>query len=387
MKKLLLTASILSVASLGFSAEKLELNGGGTTLDLDVVASIYDQINITDDDGAIRYSGSATTETITVQRSNAYGTFHADASGAYINANANYTFSGAVVLDCTSTAAGNHVISTNVEGGVTLEFTQGITIKNAAGNTRTRFGAEGDSGYLKDETAPNGKVILNAVTGSVVATGSTITTPELILVAVDFTVKNTNSATNSTTDGKTIPVYLGKYTHLCYGAVLDLQTDVQMNKLATRSSKDNASSSGDYAGTVRLNGNTLTITSIDMNVEGGHLHGNLLVDMAGVGSEFIATSTGANIYFNRANGFTDYYVEFINFDTDDKILFRKELSSDQLARLSINGLSGSDIQHTTEVIDTITYHSYYVVAVPEPAEWAMIFGAIALGFVAYRRRK
>ncbi len=33
---------------------------------------------------------------------------------------------------------------------------------------------------------------------------------------------------------------------------------------------------------------------------------------------------------------------------------------------------------------------YYVnatTAVPEPAEWAMIFGAIALGFVAYRRRK
>ncbi|MBO5255530.1 MAG: PEP-CTERM sorting domain-containing protein, partial [Opitutales bacterium] len=32
---------------------------------------------------------------------------------------------------------------------------------------------------------------------------------------------------------------------------------------------------------------------------------------------------------------------------------------------------------------------YYIynVAVPEPAEWAMIFGAIALGFVAYRRRK
>ncbi len=29
----------------------------------------------------------------------------------------------------------------------------------------------------------------------------------------------------------------------------------------------------------------------------------------------------------------------------------------------------------------------YVAAVPEPAEWAMIFGAIALGFVAYRRRK
>ena len=30
---------------------------------------------------------------------------------------------------------------------------------------------------------------------------------------------------------------------------------------------------------------------------------------------------------------------------------------------------------------------YWVNAVPEPAEWAMIFGAIALGFVIYRRRK
>ncbi len=29
----------------------------------------------------------------------------------------------------------------------------------------------------------------------------------------------------------------------------------------------------------------------------------------------------------------------------------------------------------------------YTVAVPEPAEWAMIIGALALGFVAYRRRK
>ncbi len=378
MKKLLLTASILSVVSFGFAAEKLELNGGGTTLDTDVVANVYDQINITDDDGTIRYSGSSTTETITVQRSNAYGTFHADATGAYINANANYKFSGAVVLDCTSTATGNHVISTNVEGGVTLEFTQGITIKNAAGNTRTRFGAEGASGYLKDDTASNGKVILNAVTGSVVATGSTITTPELILVAVDFTVKNTNSATNSEA------VYLGKYTHLCYGAVLDLATDVTMTTLATRSSKDNASSSGDYAGIVRLNGHKLSANDVQMNVEGGHLHGNLLIDMAaGKDSEFIVTSATSNLSLNGANGFTDYYVEFINFDGEDKIFFRKKLNANEFARLSINGLSGDDIICTEG--DGGFYYS--VAAVPEPAEWAAIFGAIALGFVAYRRRR
>ena len=31
--------------------------------------------------------------------------------------------------------------------------------------------------------------------------------------------------------------------------------------------------------------------------------------------------------------------------------------------------------------------SSVLVAVPEPAEWAMIFGCIALGFAVYRRRK
>ena len=29
----------------------------------------------------------------------------------------------------------------------------------------------------------------------------------------------------------------------------------------------------------------------------------------------------------------------------------------------------------------------WISSVPEPAEWAMIFGALALGFVAYRKRK
>ncbi len=36
---------------------------------------------------------------------------------------------------------------------------------------------------------------------------------------------------------------------------------------------------------------------------------------------------------------------------------------------------------------TLTGANALIAAVPEPAEWATIFGAIALGFVAYRRRK
>ena len=37
--------------------------------------------------------------------------------------------------------------------------------------------------------------------------------------------------------------------------------------------------------------------------------------------------------------------------------------------------------------NSYTTLSSVVLAVPEPSTYAMIFGAIALGFVAYRRRK
>ena len=38
-------------------------------------------------------------------------------------------------------------------------------------------------------------------------------------------------------------------------------------------------------------------------------------------------------------------------------------------------------------IDNNGFLANYALAVPEPAEWAMIFGGIALGFAIYRRRK
>jgi len=37
--------------------------------------------------------------------------------------------------------------------------------------------------------------------------------------------------------------------------------------------------------------------------------------------------------------------------------------------------------------DGFLSHSAFATAVPEPAEWAMIFGMLALGLAMYRRRK
>ena len=46
-----------------------------------------------------------------------------------------------------------------------------------------------------------------------------------------------------------------------------------------------------------------------------------------------------------------------------------------------------DLEWITENGRSYLYSAMLEAAIPEPAEWAMIFGAIALGFVAYRRRR
>ncbi len=379
MKKLLLTASILSLTSFGFSAYALEvldtLNGGGTELDKSSIAGTYSKIVINNDDGLVRNSGNSTTGTITVQKSTAFTSFNPNAANAYIVAEASYQFNGPVVLGCDATSGTRHM-SVNVNNGATLEFTQGITVKSAGGTTRFRFGTDGNDSslYMANDKTANGNVILNAVTGTIATSGSSVTTPQLLIAAVNLTVKNTNTETNEN------PVYLGSYTMLMYNAELNLQVDADLGILNSRSSRKPSAGVGDLAGTVKLNGHTLTANAINMNAEAGLPHGDLAIDMNGDGSQFICDGS---VSFDTSNNFDDYHIDFINYTSDDKILFKNKLSDTVLSKISINGLSGDSIKSVQEG----GYYSYYVVAVPEPSTYALIFGALALGFVAYRRRK
>jgi hypothetical protein len=50
------------------------------------------------------------------------------------------------------------------------------------------------------------------------------------------------------------------------------------------------------------------------------------------------------------------------------------------------GVDLSDVVWTNSLVDGY-WALYNVSAVPEPAEWAMIFGALALGLAVYKRRK
>ena len=79
---------------------------------------------------------------------------------------------------------------------------------------------------------------------------------------------------------------------------------------------------------------------------------------------------------------------FIGTDVADKITSGDVVlyASDGTTAL-VNGEGGYDLSELTQYNNVEGYWLNAYVAVPEPAQWAMIFGAIALGFVAYRRKK
>ena len=77
-----------------------------------------------------------------------------------------------------------------------------------------------------------------------------------------------------------------------------------------------------------------------------------------------------------------------SFDVENKQVVVNEGSKNCV--LNFTADSGFDWDSITWTEDFMYEGNSYLrigVAVPEPAEWAMIFGAIALGFAIYRRRK
>ncbi len=67
-------------------------------------------------------------------------------------------------------------------------------------------------------------------------------------------------------------------------------------------------------------------------------------------------------------------------DFSDKLINMKVFSDDGTTEIAKELLAVKEVS-------TGVWSLQFASSVPEPAEWAMIFGAIALGFVAYRRRK
>ena len=115
-----------------------------------------------------------------------------------------------------------------------------------------------------------------------------------------------------------------------------------------------------------------------------------------------ATDEAAQFEINLGSGSVLTFDEFIVSDIadyglieGDKIVINgfaeksvainkhNSLADDALAYLQISGVDTSKLEWALDA----TTGKYWLTAVPEPAEWAAIFGAIALGLVLYRRRR
>ena len=115
-----------------------------------------------------------------------------------------------------------------------------------------------------------------------------------------------------------------------------------------------------------------------------------------------ATNEAAQFEINLGSGSVLTFDEFIVTDIadhglieGDKIVINgfaeksvainkhNSLADDALAYLQISGVDTSKLAWALDA----TTGKYWLTAVPEPAEWAAIFGAIALGLALYRRRR
>ncbi len=115
-----------------------------------------------------------------------------------------------------------------------------------------------------------------------------------------------------------------------------------------------------------------------------------------------ATNEAAQFEINLGSGSVLTFDEFIVTDIadyglieGDKIVINgfaeksvaiskhNSLADDALAYLQISGVDTSKLEWALDA----TTGKYWLTAVPEPAEWAAIFGAIALGLALYRRRR
>ncbi|MBE6412210.1 MAG: hypothetical protein E7036_06620 [Opitutales bacterium] len=90
------------------------------------------------------------------------------------------------------------------------------------------------------------------------------------------------------------------------------------------------------------------------------------------------------ILFNK-----DMFVSGYEYDEElasYKIVVKKGANTETILFSAIEGVDLSQLVWSDTLVDGY-WALYGVSAVPEPAEWAMIFGALALGLAVYKRRK
>ncbi len=178
------------------------------------------------------------------------------------------------------------------------------------------------------------------------------------------------------------------YTHFSTGATLTATKNLEISHLALRSLGKDIEGNDTY-GSLIIDKATVTIGSFiinNLNVSGGDYR----VEFANANSAEALVIKGVN----SVTKFNDQEIalDFIDFGKDDKIYSAVDLTT--FNDITVNGtalstlLTDGTIDVDTGSYDDVSYNYVYsLVTVPEPSTYALIFGALALSFVAYRRRK
>ena len=166
-------------------------------------------------------------------------------------------------------------------------------------------------------------------------------------------------------------------------------------------------------GTLYINGKNLTSTKVAFENAPGKLGilsetseygelnsaslflnhiGTLLFDISDSAQDIITAKT-ITLSANTLNGVLKaFHIDFnlagdIVLDKEYKIFTATEtLNTNDVSLDLITSTNNFGYDAQFSIVDKSLYVAFST-AVPEPAEWAMIFGAIALGFAIYRRRK
>ncbi len=173
------------------------------------------------------------------------------------------------------------------------------------------------------------------------------------------------------------------YTHFKFAPTLTITKNLYIKTLDLR-----GASNGSF-GSITINNSALTLGTFKAN--SSDTNGTFSFIFANTNKAETVVIDGINDEINTKA----IDVLFVDFGVGDSIYSQRDLT--ELNSVKINGTLLSeliakdliDIAYDKEYIPTGTEYAYVytLVTVPEPAEWAVIFGAIALGFVAYRKRK
>ena len=168
-----------------------------------------------------------------------------------------------------------------------------------------------------------------------------------------------------------------KYVHVFDNSVIKANGgDVEIEAYALR--QTNSSNLGKLV----LSGNDITLKELYVN--NTNKSGSVYVEFATDSAETITIGTAG-----RANPSPNCIVDFAfsGMGMGDEISINKASVALLGSKLLIDGVDVSLLIEEGLIKDMSTDTNFVYTMIPEPAEWAMFFGAVALGFVIYRRRK